>query len=165
MRRLIVAATALVVLAGINYTIFQREALLEHGRVVMLELAPVDPRSLMQGDYMALRFKVENDAFPRGSFAGIQDGKLVLALDERGVASYRRLASGAPPAAKEALMRYRIRNDRPKFATDAFFFQEGRGRDYQSARYGEFRVSRDGEAILVALRDDKLKVLGSGRRN
>ena len=39
-----------------NGSIWQREQLLGSGRVVILELAPVDPRSLMQGDYMALTF-------------------------------------------------------------------------------------------------------------
>ena len=45
-----------LVLAVANGSIWQREQLLGSGRVVILELAPVDPRSLMQGDYMALTF-------------------------------------------------------------------------------------------------------------
>ncbi|MFX7329222.1 GDYXXLXY domain-containing protein, partial [Acinetobacter baumannii] len=34
----------------------QKEMLLKEGQLVLLPLAPVDPRSLMQGDYMALRY-------------------------------------------------------------------------------------------------------------
>lgn len=53
----------ILVLIAVNVSIYQREQLLQHGRFVLLELAPVDPRSLMQGDYMALRFEVANQAF------------------------------------------------------------------------------------------------------
>ena len=51
-------ALVLAVASGI----WQREQLLGSGRVVILELAPVDPRSLMQGDYMALTFAAGADA-------------------------------------------------------------------------------------------------------
>lgn len=44
-----------------NHGIVQRERILSDGRVVLLELEPVDPRSLMQGDYMALRFAAADD--------------------------------------------------------------------------------------------------------
>jgi len=37
------------------------ERILSDGRVLLLELAPVDPRSLMQGDYMALQFAAVDD--------------------------------------------------------------------------------------------------------
>ena len=51
----------LAALAVANQGIFQRERILADGRIVLLELEPVDPRSLMQGDYMALRFAVVDD--------------------------------------------------------------------------------------------------------
>lgn len=46
----------LLALAVANHGIVKRERLLSDGRVLLLELAPVDPRSMMQGDYMALQF-------------------------------------------------------------------------------------------------------------
>ena len=63
MRKAIVLIAGLLILAGVTAAISSKEQLLVTGRVVFLELAPVDPRSLMQGDYMALRFKAANDAF------------------------------------------------------------------------------------------------------
>ena len=51
----------LLALAVANHGIFKRERILSDGRVLLLELAPVDPRSLMQGDYMALRFAAADD--------------------------------------------------------------------------------------------------------
>ena len=46
------------VLAVANYAIVDKERVIAHGRTVYVALAPVDPRSLMQGDYMALNFRV-----------------------------------------------------------------------------------------------------------
>ena len=164
MRKTIVLVAGLALLALVNFTIVQREQLLTEGRVVLLELAPVDPRSLMQGDYMALNFKVTVESNSRARSAQVPtDGYVLLALDERGVASVRRLLDEndkAAPAANEVRMRFRVRNERLKFATNAFFFQEGHADRYTSARYGEFRVDTNGEAILVALRDANLKLLG-----
>lgn len=159
MRNAVFLVTAAMVLVLVNVSIRQREALMTTGRTLLLELAPVDPRSLMQGDYMALRFKVANDAFPLGSSGGIKDGRLVLAVDPRNVGTFRRFDDGQL-AADEALLRYRVRNDQPKFATNAFFFQERQGELYREAKYGEFRVAPDGDAILVALRGAELQLLG-----
>src|SRR5262249_14231171 len=92
------------------------------------------------------------------------DGRLVLAVDARGVGTFRRLDTGAPLADGEALLRYRIRDGRVKLATNAFFFEEGHGGGYASARYGEFHVAPDGDAILTALRDKDLAPLGAPPR-
>jgi uncharacterized membrane-anchored protein len=52
-----------------------------------------------------------------------------------------------------------MRDGRPKFATNAFFFQEGDAGLYEAARYGEFRVD-DGELLLTGLRGRALERLG-----
>jgi uncharacterized membrane-anchored protein len=161
MRKLIVVLAAVLLLGLVNFTIYQREQLRREGRVVLLELVPVDPRSLMQGDYMALNFAVANAAFPSRHSDKSEDGQIVVALDGRGVASFRRFADSTPLAANEAVLVYRIRNNMVKFATNAFFFQEGHAEDYQGARYGEFRVSPDGEMILTNLRAADLTLLGN----
>ena len=171
MRKATVIAAALAILTVINLGIHARERLLTDGRIALLELAPVDPRSLMQGDYMALRFKVALDAFGRDAVVGTRrgerqessgprDGFVVLALDERQRATFRRFDDGAALRPEEIRMRYRIRNETPRFATNAYFFEEGRARDFANARYGEFRVGPDGESILTALRDAALVPLG-----
>jgi uncharacterized membrane-anchored protein len=159
MRNLFLLLTAALVLVLVNYNIWQREELISGGRTVLLELAPVDPRSLMQGDYMALRFKITNDAFPQDKLKEIRDGSIVVAVDARNVGTFRRYAESTQ-ADDEALLRYRIRNGQPKFATNAFFFQEKQGDYYRDAKYGEFRVAPDGAALLVALRGADLQTLG-----
>src|SRR5690606_20965404 len=109
------------------------------------------------GDYMALRFKVADQVFGRREAEqDLRDGHIVLASDARGVATFVRFDEGGALAAGETRLRYRIRAGRVKFATNAFFFQEGHAERYESARYGEFRVAADGEAILTDLCDQNL---------
>jgi uncharacterized membrane-anchored protein len=159
-RRLIVAVAGAVVLIVANIGIYQKQQLIDSGRIVLLELAPVDPRSLMQGDYMALRFRAATDAFHSVDPEAIRDGRLVLAIDERNVGKFVRFDTGAPLGPQEVVIRYRVRGGTPKFATNAFFFQEGTGDLYTAARFGAFRVSPGGDAILVGMRNEKLEVLG-----
>jgi len=52
-----------------------------------------------------------------------------------------------------------VREGQVKFATNAYFFQEGTGRRYESARYGEFRVEADGGLLLSGLRGKELQAL------
>jgi len=163
MREAIAIVVGLAVLGAVNWGIHGREQLLAEGRVVLLDLAPVDPRSLMQGDYMALRFKIADDAFGRGRTKESGDGRIVVNLDPRNVAAYVRRDDGTALAEGEAVLRYRVRNGEVKFATNAYFFQEGHARYYERARYGEFRVAPDGEAILMAMRGEKLEILGPPR--
>ena len=161
MHKLFIAVGAVIILGAVNFNIYQREQLLESGRTVLLELAPVDPRSLMQGDYMALRFAVESSLF--GLRENLRDGRIVLGLDERGVGKFARFDAGEPLAPNEVVMRYRVRNERAKFATNAYFYQEGTADLYAAARFGEFKVASSGDAILTGLRGEKLDVLGPPR--
>ena len=161
MRKTIAVAAGVIVLALANWAVYQREHQLAEGRVVLLELAPVDPRSLMQGDYMALRFKAADDAFGRwGKLKDVTDGRIIVRIDERSVGSYVRRDGGEPLAQGELALRYRIRDERLKFATNAYFFQEGHAKFYESARFGEFRVAPSGELLLAHLRSEKLVRLG-----
>jgi uncharacterized membrane-anchored protein len=173
MRKWIVSLWCLLALMVVNVSVAMKERLLSDGRIVYLQLAPVDPRSLMAGDYMALRFAVTNQALPmleredpsdRQRFnARLRsiDGHLIVAVDERGVGTFRRIDNGSALAADEVRLRYRVRNGMLKFATNAFFFQEGHAAQYQAARYGQFRVAPDGDLLLTALCDTTLQVLGA----
>ena len=60
-RSIIILLNLVFLLIYFNHSIARKEALLKDGQLVLLELAPVDPRSLMQGDYMALRYKISEN--------------------------------------------------------------------------------------------------------
>ncbi|OZI21183.1 hypothetical protein CAL26_27520 [Bordetella genomosp. 9] len=158
------------VLVVVNTGIWQREKLLAGGHVVRLALAPVDPRSLMQGDYMALRFAAARDIvrLEDGRDPGVArlwggprtDGYLVLAPDAQGVAQPVRVQPAPQPHdGSEVVLRYRLRADGVRLVTNAYFFPEGEAERYQDARYGEFRVGDDGTGLLVRLLNADLQPL------
>ena len=159
MRNLLAVAAGVLILVAVNWTIYARERHLAEGRIVLLELAPVDPRSLMQGDYMALRFRLEDSMSGQG-----EDGRVVVRVDDRGVGSFVRRDDGTPLGEREVALRYRVRDGRVKFATNAFFFEEGRAADYQRARFGEFRVDRSGDLLLTGMRGAEVEPLGRRSR-
>lgn len=172
MNKVVVVVSALLILVLVNWAIYAKEQHLEHGVVVYLELAPVDPRSLMQGDYMALRFEVGQEIQQalralqaseetRPSRLEASNGYALLQLNQNRVASFAGIQVTDEPLAENQLrLRYRVRNGRVKFATNAFFFQEGEAELYENADYGRFRVNAKGEPLLVAMHDENLNQLG-----
>ena len=158
--RVLTALGALLVLGALNLAIVAKEHIKRSGEVIYLPLAPVDPRSLIQGHYMALRFALARD-IERGNEISKRDARdgmvdfAPVALDDQRVASLAGNATAAP-----LKLRYRIRDGHVWLGTNAFFFEEGNADRFGGARYGEFRVDRNtGEAVLVGLRDEKLAAL------
>jgi len=175
MYKVIALASLLAILILINWSIAGKEYHLANGKIVYLDLAPIDPRSLMQGDYMALRFSLARqvyDNLPK-STDKIQwrqqilasDGFVVVSLDEKDVASFKELYMDKQLEKNEILLRYRVRRGNVKFATNTFFFQEGHANDYQIARYGQFRVNDKGDLLLVAMFDKDLNKLINKQKN
>jgi uncharacterized membrane-anchored protein len=165
-----IALVALVVILGlVNLSIAGKEKHLTEGKVVYLELAPVDPRSLMQGDYMTLNFQVAAEVYTALPKTGDQrgwnwevvatDGFAVVNLDDNKVGSFVRIHDDQTLVDQDVLMRYRVRNGTVKFATNAFFFQEGHAQAYEQAKYGGFRVTEDGELLLVEMLDQDLNII------
>ena len=150
--RVILAIGALLVLGAVNLSIKDKEDIKANGVTVLLELAPVDPRSLMQGDYMALRFAIAQTV---DVTSGYTEARLPLQVDEHRVG---RLAPSDRTA--NLHIRYRVRNGQLWIGTNAFFFEEGTSNRYTLARYGEFRVEpKWGDAVLVGLRDEHYQPL------
>jgi len=161
MRRAVILLTALVLLLMVNYGIYEKEHLLAEGELILMPLAPVDPRSLMQGDYMLLRYAVDRQVNTRDA---AEDGYLVLDLDEHRVATLNRVVDRREQADDAPMIRYRIRHGRLKLAGNTYFFQEGTATTYSGARYGAFRIGSDGSALLTGLCDKEFNRLGTSDR-
>lgn len=147
-----------LVLVGVVFQgmVASKQSRLASGQTVLLKLRPRDPRSLMQGDYMVLRY--EMDGWGSGAREAAQDagqahGHFVLKVGADEVGRFARLHDGGELAAGEVLLRYTLRGGDLEVGARSFFFQEGTGQLYQRAEYGEFKVAPDGEPILVGLRD------------
>jgi len=155
------AAVSLVaVLAVINVAIAQKEALIGEGQPVFIALVPADPRSLMQGDFMRLNFALPSDLNGRDNPLLTDQRPIAVAqLDDRRVARLLRMHADEPLAANELLIELTPKNGRWTVVTDAWFFKEGDAQRWAPARFGEFRVKPDGQALLVGLRGEGLAKL------
>lgn len=163
--RLAALLTLAVALIGVNHAIWTKERHISDGRMVLLELAPVDPRSIMQGDYMRLRFAIANDIrqVVSASKTPNMEGLVWVRLDEQGVGRFVGLEKPESMTEDVLGMQFRVRNSRVQFATNAFFFQEGDAKKFDQARYGAFRVAADGELLLTAMHDEHHQLIGENR--
>ncbi len=154
------AVTVVGVLGLANYSIDNNERILREGQPIILALAPLDPRSIMQGDYMELNFALLNDVdvdINESRFA-----YLYLKADEQGVmqvchsSATQEASADCPNAiwikAKRGEWQWRL-------STHQYFFPEGLASYFEQARYGEFRRAEDGTILLKQLLDEKLQPL------
>jgi uncharacterized membrane-anchored protein len=151
----IIILNLLLVLAFFNYSIFKKEAILDKGKLILLELAPVDPRSLMQGDYMALQYQIAGNT----SLNDIpKRGYIVVDLDDNGIARKIRLQEDVEPIEKgEFLIEYTQGKSGLNIGAESYFFQEGHAQKYERARYGGLKVDAWGNSVLVGLYDEDLE--------
>lgn len=151
---IVIIVNLVVLLAYFNYSVAQKEALLKDGQLVLLPLAPVDPRSLMQGDYMALRYALstdlDTDTIPKRGYC-------VVRLDGNGVASRVRFQKAPLPLhSGEHLIEYTAPDNwNINIGAESFFFQEGQAEKYDSAKYGGLRVDKNGNSLLVGLYNEQ----------
>ncbi len=152
----IIAVNLVGLLVFFNFGILSKEKVLEEGELVLLELAPVDPRSLMQGDYMNLRYEItertyNSDTIPKRGF-------YVIKLNDGGIAKKVRIQEEKEPISPDELIIKYTRNGWTlNIGAESFFFQEGEGEKYEAAKYGGLQIDREGNSILIGLYDENLK--------
>ncbi|MGJ3238113.1 MAG: GDYXXLXY domain-containing protein [Anaerolineae bacterium] len=165
LRTAVLFGTLVVFLYLVNSNIITSENNLEDGTVAYFELAPVDPRSLIQGDYMTLVYDIEQQA--RAINPEIREsGQVVLSLDERNVARFeRRYQAEEPLADNEVVVNFYVRNGQVRIGVDSFLFQEGQAGAYQEARFAEVRIIDGGGVMLVDMADASLNSINPSDSN
>lgn len=147
-KKIILAINLLLVLVFFVLSVLSKEATLANSRQILVQLAPVDPRSLMQGDYMALNYSITGRIWDNG-------GKyVVVKVDDDNVATFVRQQNDKTLNDGELLIRWTTnKRGRKSIGADNYFFQEGTGDKYAVAHYGLLRVDSDGNCVLVGLCD------------
>ncbi|MCM3594661.1 GDYXXLXY domain-containing protein [Metabacillus idriensis] len=157
-----IAGVFILQLAFTGYQSFSNEQALEQGKEVVLELQPLDPRSMLQGDYVQLqyeagRFKPADD---------IKSGTVItvkLKKDSNGI--YRPTGETAEgragdvfkkPQADEAYLTGKYNGyDGLILGIESFFVEEGTGMELErTAKYAKVIVSDEGNALLVDVKRD-----------
>ncbi len=163
-----------VILCIVNLSIIKKEKHLNSDKFVYLALAPVDPRSLMQGDYMALRLELSDKVYNAilekeagrsvPEKTALNDGHVIVSLNDLNIGTFKTLYQDQSLSDNEILIHYRMHKKTIELATNAFFFQEGHGELYQDAYYGRFSVDKHGSLLLTGMYDKNLTKLGTGKK-
>jgi len=149
----LLALGLLLTLGAANYDIIRKQKIVDGGAQVLLEIRPADPRSLLAGDYMTLRY-ARTALPPDAAGASLpRRGTAIVKLDGDGVAAFARLDDGSALADGELRLKYkrRLYEHEVSYGADSFFFQEGNADLYAQAKYGVLRVDAEGDSILVGL--------------
>ncbi len=149
-RTAVIVGTLMVFLYLVNTGILGAERTIANGTPVYLELAPIDPRSLIQGDYMVLEYAIETE-MRRADVDDTPSGTIIARLDADRVARFVRAYDGGDLADDEILLRYATSEWDVRVGVGSFFFQEGLGDQYANAEYADVRVTADGTVMLVDL--------------
>ena len=115
MKRISEIIITIIVLGVIVYAFqvkAERDRLILTGKEILLELAPVDPLSLLQGQYMIINFALEREEIEvkdqevnsdRIRINHNESARIVLRYNESGVASFNRFEDGQLLASNEML--------------------------------------------------------------
>ncbi len=156
--RYYLAALVIMVLAVMNIAIWQKEQIVKNGELVYVKLAPLDPRSLMQGDYMQLGYAI-NEQLPKYNKQTALASKVVITTDAQQVAKFVRMDDGSALADNEKTLNIRRSRFSATIQPSSFFFQEGHAQFYQNAAYGIFVFDKHnpGSYVLNGLADEQLQ--------
>ncbi len=150
MRAFFMIFFAVIILGVLNYGIYESHQIQQSDEVLLFDLAPVDPRSLMQGDYMVLRYTISRKAGRKNS----PRQHIVVKADQNGVAEMVRFGGGSE--LKSGEKRIPLKRSGLKLPP-SFFFQEGHAKHYTNARYGIFKFDDHGNYLLTGLADEDRK--------
>ena len=157
-KKIIIFANLIFFFYLFNSQILGKEQLLKEGKLVLLELAPVDPRSLMQGDYMRLNYAIVNDI--RWDSIVPPRGYLMIKLDEKGIAKSLRIQKDIASANSDEIPVFYYHSDwSVNIGAESYFFQEGNADKFAKAKYGGIRVDKNGDNVLIGLFDEKLQLI------
>ena len=161
-RTIVIAVTLGLFALFFLRAIGKKEQTIKEGQLVLLELAPVDPRSLIQGDYMQLNYAI-NEQLRQTTIdrdAIQKRGYIMLALDSQQRGSFRRISTTLPNETTDTLFAVKYFNwdgFNLSVGAESYFFQEGKDTLYAKAKYGGLRVDSKGNSVLIGLYDQDLK--------
>ena len=152
-----IAPLAIVLLSFMVFALIiaKHESHLAQGYTIYAKLAPVDPRSLIQGDYMQLGYELGLPSSDDN--ADKQRATAYVSTDTHGV-----IVSSAWQADASHDRALQLKDGQWQWhpATDSFMFAEGLADCYGQAKFAKLSVTEDGQAMLVDLVGEDLGELG-----
>jgi uncharacterized membrane-anchored protein len=184
MRKFLIICAALLQVLLLAFMGGQREYILRTGRIIYLRTVPFDPRDMFRGDYARLSYEIssiDKKYFKDGLVAQAQEkesynqyrqhrGKpvyTVLKVDDSNLASIDYVTDKKPPKGQ---LYIRGRQDyyydgsyiNVLYGIEAFFVEQGKGKELENRMFDKERVSIEME---VTLGDNGIAVLKGYRRS
>ncbi|MGG1657906.1 GDYXXLXY domain-containing protein [Brevibacillus sp. NRS-1366] len=157
-KNVFLGAIILLQFAIIGYQVWNSESILAKGATVKLELAPVDPRSLLQGDYVRLAYTISS--LPHEEFSAGKKIRVVLRKQENGLYDYSGYyeqngvwnKSYTAQPSDVIINGNTLGYERVEYGIESFFVPEGTGLEIErSAKYAIVKVGAKGDALLESL--------------
>lgn len=137
----------IVILLTLNTLIVKKELNITKSQEIKIALRPVDPRSIMQGDYMRLRYKI-----PQKKLKEAKSGKLLISIDKQGFVLDYELYEKQKLKKNQALLNFKQKKWGNIFiGSESYLFEEGKADHYAKATHAIFYLTPTGETILKDL--------------
>ena len=158
-KNMLIIANLIALIGYFNWSILAKEKIIDQGDLVLLALAPVDPRSLMQGDYMRLSYVI-NEVPDNLKVA--KRGFCILKKNDKGFAERIRFQKelGKLKSDEIAIKYFSESNQyftRIHVGAESYFFEEGSAKRFENAKYGGLRIDKNGNSVLVGMYDEHLQ--------
>ena len=156
----IVMAIIVLVIGGL---IYQQEMIIRQGEITIFETRPVDPRDLLRGEYVILRYAIESDKKILEAVDGLEEGTKVfieLEENEQGIASVKEVFKEKPENIEGLFIIGEVDWRGVRFPDlEQFYVPEGSGRAIERAG-NDLHVEislKDGKSRVVKLLDKSLE--------
>lgn len=155
-----------LILAGLSVAIFsvmilQHEMHLKQAKTIYIALEPVDPRSMLQGDYMRLRYALNLRDVDQADIKNQSSIVAYARLDRQQRVSAMHFQHSKAANAEIRLILKNPTNQLQDLypAANSFMFAEGLEPCYAQAQFAELKVDVNGKAMLANLLDQNLQSL------
>ncbi len=147
----------ILMISFVTYNGVKNEVALQSGKEIRLALAPVDPRSMLQGDYVTLRYDIST--LPGPVLPANKKIKVVLVSTANGsyeYGGYYKIEGDwnkpYEPSDDDVIVNGTTYSDHDvQYGIESFFISEGTGSTFEGKTAASIKVSESGNAILIDL--------------
>jgi uncharacterized membrane-anchored protein/uncharacterized membrane protein len=154
---LFILAVLVLQLSFVSFQMFTNEKLINEGKIITLKLAPVDPRSMIQGDYVRLQYEIGEVELGQERHKG--RAYLLLKRDAEGIYRLSKVykeqinPTEVHLAEDEVIITGKYNGyNQIIFGIESYFVPEGTGLEVErNAEFAKVVVSRKGDALLLSV--------------
>lgn len=157
MKKIFVVLNLLLLMIVFGYSVIKEEKNLKKA-TFYIKTVPVDPRSLIQGDYVVLNYDIAESA--RMEIGNIRKGYIRIKINDLKIAEFIRIDEEyLPPSNNEISIQFQKNGSNIDIGVNSYLFQEGTGNKFQKAQYAEVIELKNGKLRLKNLLDkDFIKI-------